>query len=597
MKYRIKPFVAALLFYVLGVFVIAAVNYSQERERLLADVDARLLAAASNIPKILPSDFHDIARTPDAISKEQDQHNLELMNRHTQSGALTYLYSYVMVDGKIHFTSCNYTQEDVDNDQVVTYWTDYPEGAKEYFDAMTAEEPIFVTAGDRWGLFRTILMPMKSPGGQPYVVAADMDITLIESTLYHAIWSVVWMSVLLLIIVVPLLLAYRYMYSAMNSELKTLNTKLQTDIDQALIFEAELKQATHDANMANDIKGQFLSNMSHELRTPINGILGMNELLLDMDLTDEQVEYVGICNSSALVLLDTVTQILDVAAIESGGLTLKEKPVNSRAFFEEIISMFSAQAGSKKLDLVLTLGQDFPAEIIIDPVHLRKVLINLIGNAIKFTSIGGVKVLISWRAGHVHGLVQDSGIGIPEDSQQRIFETFQQVDNSYTREYAGTGLGLPISQQICSIMGGELSLYQSSEQGSIFKFHVEAEAKGKELIPELKLPLKGSICLFSDSEILRSWFFSELNLPSFKGVEEINDTSLNLNSFSYILVDSNASEDDLVILVNKLDLKQQQLLFFSWVGQGLSSEFKGQVKLLRKPVLISDLANAFNNKN
>jgi hypothetical protein len=224
-------------------------------------------------------------------------------------------------------------------------------------------------------------------------------------------------------------------------------------------------------------------------------------------------------------------------------------------------------------------------------------LINLIGNAIKFTSIGGVKVLISWRAGHVHGLVQDSGIGIPEDSQQRIFETFQQVDNSYTREYAGTGLGLPISQQICSIMGGELSLYQSSEQGSIFKFHVEAEAKGKELIPELKLPLKGSICLFSDSEILRSWFFSELNLPSFKGVEEINDTSLDLNSFSYILVDSNASEDDLVILVNKLDLKQQQLLFFSWVGQGLSSEFKGQVKLLRKPVLISDLANAFNNKN
>lgn len=597
MKYRIKPFVAALLFYVLGVFVIAAVNYSQERERLLADVDTRLLAAASNIPKILPSDFHDIARTPDAISKEQDQHNLELMNRHTQSGALTYLYSYVMVDGKIHFTSCNYTQEDVDNNQVVTYWTDYPEGAKEYFEAMTAEEPIFVTAGDRWGLFRTILMPMKSPGGQPYVVAADMDITLIESTLYHAIWSVVWMSVLLLIIVVPLLLAYRYMYSAMNSELKTLNTKLQTDIDQALIFEAELKQATHDANMANDIKGQFLSNMSHELRTPINGILGMNELLLDMDLTDEQVEYVGICNSSALVLLDTVTQILDVAAIESGGLTLKEKPVNSRAFFEEIISMFSAQVGSKKLDLVLTLGQDFPAEIIIDPVHLRKVLINLIGNAIKFTSIGGIKVLISWRAGHVHGMVQDSGIGIPEDSQQRIFETFQQVDNSYTREYAGTGLGLPISQQICSIMGGELSLYQSSEQGSIFKFHVEAEAKGKELIPELKLPLKGSICLFSDSDILRSWFFSELNLPSFKGVEEIKDTSLNLNSFSYILVDSNASENDLVILVNKLDLTQQQLIFFSWVGQGLSPDLKGQVKLLRKPVLISDLVNAFNNRN
>lgn len=597
MKYRVKPFVAAFLFYVLGVFIIAAVNYSQERERLLADIDTRLLAAASNIPNILPSDFHDIARTPDAISKEQDQHNLELMNRHTQSGALTYLYSYVMVDGRIHFTSCNYTQEDVDNNQVVTYWTDYPEGAKEYFDAMTAEEPIFVTAGDRWGLFRTILMPMKSLGGLPYVAAADMDITLIENTLSHAIWSVVGMSVLLLIIVVPLVLAYRYTYSIMNSELKALNAKLQADIDQALILEAELKQATHDANMANDIKGQFLSNMSHELRTPINGILGMNELLLDMDLTDEQVEYIGICNSSALVLLDTVTQILDVAAIESGGLTLKQTSVNSRAFFDEIISMFSAQAGAKKLDLVLTLGQDFPAEIIIDPVHLRKVLINLIGNAIKFTSTGGIKVLISWRSGYLHGMVQDSGIGIPEDSQQRIFETFQQVDNSYTREYAGTGLGLPISQQICSIMGGELSLYQSNEQGSVFKFHIEAAAKGKELVPELKLPAKGSVCVFTDSEILRNWFFSELNQPSFKRVEDIKDTSLNLHSFSYIIVDSNGSEDDLLMLANKLDLKQQHLLFLSWVGQGLSSELKTQVKLLRKPVLISELANAFSNQN
>lgn len=597
MKYRVKPFVAAFLFYVLGVFIIAAVNYSQERERLLADIDTRLLAAASNIPNILPSDFHDIARTPDAISKEQDQHNLELMNRHTQSGALTYLYSYVMVDGRIHFTSCNYTQEDVDNNQVVTYWTDYPEGAKEYFDAMTAEEPIFVTAGDRWGLFRTILMPMKSPGGLPYVAAADMDITLIENTLSHAIWSVVGMSVLLLIIVVPLVLAYRYTYSIMNFELKALNAKLQADIDQALILETELKQATHDANMANDIKGQFLSNMSHELRTPINGILGMNELLLDMDLTDEQVEYIGICNSSALVLLDTVTQILDVAAIESGGLTLKQTSVNSRAFFDEIISMFSAQAGAKKLDLVLMLGQDFPAEIIIDPVHLRKVLINLIGNAIKFTSTGGIKVLISWRSGYLHGMVQDSGIGIPEDSQQRIFETFQQVDNSYTREYAGTGLGLPISQQICSIMGGELSLYQSNEQGSVFKFHIEAAAKGKELVPELKLPAKGSVCVFTDSEILRNWFFSELNQPSFKRVEAIKDASLNLHSFAYIIVDSNGSEDDLLMLANKHDLKQQHLLFLSWVGQGLSSELKNQVKLLRKPVLISELANAFSNQN
>ena len=123
----------------------------------------RLLAAASNIPAILPENFHDIARSPKAISYEQDQHNLELMTLHTTSGDLTYLYTYVMVDGAIYFTACNYTVEDIENNQVVTYWTGYPEGAQEYFDAMTADEPIYVTAGDSWGLFRTILMPMTSP--------------------------------------------------------------------------------------------------------------------------------------------------------------------------------------------------------------------------------------------------------------------------------------------------------------------------------------------------------------------------------------------------------------------------------------------------
>tara|TARA_B110001454_G_scaffold14159_1_gene12812 strand:- start:5914 stop:7689 length:1776 start_codon:yes stop_codon:yes gene_type:complete len=589
--------VAAMLIYILGVFIIATFNYSQERQRFLADIDIRLLAAASNIPKILPPNFHDIARTPDAISKEQDDHNLELMSRHAQSGDLTYLYSYVMIDGEIYFTSCNYTQEDIDQNQVVKYWTDYPEGAEEYYAAMTADEPIFVTAGDRWGLFRTILIPMKSPNGQPYVAAADMDITVIENTLHHAIWSVVGMSVLLLSLIVPLLLAYRHTFVKMNSELKVLNKQLQADINQALILETELKQATRDANKANEIKGQFLSNMSHELRTPINGILGMNELLLDMELTEEQVEYIGLCNNSATVLLDTVNQILDVAAIEAGGLTLNKQQVNSRAYFDDIISMFSVHVRTKKLNLVLTLGQDFPAEISIDPVHLRKVLINLISNAIKFTNEGGIKVLVSWRAGFVHGMVQDSGIGIPECSQQRIFETFQQVDNSYTREYMGTGLGLPISQQICEMMGGKLFLYKSDEQGSIFKFHVEAAANSKELMPALKLPLNNEICVFTDSDILRSWFFSELNQPHFKAIADLQETSLKLDSFSYILVDSDASDSDLIRVFDQIESKQQQIIFFSWVGQSLPVELKKQVKLLRKPMLISALAEVLNDEN
>ena len=251
MKHRVKRFVGAISIYTLGVILIASISYWQERQRFLAEIDMRLLAAASNIPSILPDDFHDIARNKDSISAEQDQLNLELMTQHARSGDLTYLYSYVMVDDMIYFTSCNYTQADIDNDQVVTYWTDYPEGAQEYFDAISASEPIYVTAGDRWGLFRTILMPMKSPSGLPYVAAADMDITVIERSLMRSVLAVVGMSLLLLVIVIPLILAYRRTYSEMNTELHTLNRQLQSDIDQALALEAELKKATHQANVAN----------------------------------------------------------------------------------------------------------------------------------------------------------------------------------------------------------------------------------------------------------------------------------------------------------------------------------------------------------
>jgi len=594
-KSRVRRFAGAISIYIFGVFVIAAVSYMQERERFLADIDTRLLSAASNIPSILPSDFHDIARSPNAISDKEDQFNLELMTRHTRSGDLTYLYSYVMVDGKIYFTACNYTEEDIKQDRVVTYWTDYPEGAQEYYDAMTSDEPIYVTAGDRWGLFRTILMPMKSPSGLPYVAAADMDITVIENSLKHAVLSVLGMSIVLLAIAVPLIFAYRHTYSEMNSELKTLNKQLQADIDQALILETELKQATHEANRANEIKSQFLSNMSHELRTPINGITGMNQLLLDTELTDEQVEYVGLCNKSANVLLDTVNQILDVAAIEAGGITLQEETIDSQAFFDNVLGIFSAQVKEKKLDLVLNLGRDLPAEIQTDPVHLRKVLINLISNAIKFTHEGGIQVLISWREGCLHGIVQDSGQGIPEAAQLRIFETFQQADNSYAREHAGTGLGLPISQQICHMMGGRLFLYRSTEQGSIFKFQVKAAAKDTRPVAPLILPAGKAVCVLSDSEVLRAWFFSELNQPSFKALESIQQDSTSFNQYTYILLDSTVSDEDLAFMMTKLNPERQKIIYLSWVGRKVPASLKDQLHLLCKPLARSHLAALLND--
>ena len=512
------------------------------------------------------------------------------MSQHTRSGDLTYLYSYVMVDGMIHFTSCNYTQEDIDKNQVVTYWTDYPEGAPEYFDAMSSKEPIYVTAGDRWGLFRTILMPMTSPSGLPYVAAADMDITVIERSLKHAVLSVIGMSVVLLAIAIPLILAYRSTYFEMNSELVKLNTQLQSDIDQALVLEEELKQATRDANVANEIKTQFLSNMSHELRTPINGISGMNQLLLDTELNQEQTDYIELCNKSAEVLLDTVNQILDVAAIEAGGLKIEPLTLDSEEFFNDIVALFSSQIASKQLNLVINFVGNVPQRIEVDPVHLRKVLINLISNAIKFTEKGGVSVLISWRDGVLRGEVKDTGMGIPVDFQTKIFEAFQQADNSYAREHGGTGLGLPISQQICHMMDGELFLHHSAEQGSIFKFHVKVPASGTEFIQALPMA-EGNTLICSESSLLQTWTASELGAIKVISNKDMQEICKEAKNYSLILLDGTFSEDDLIQLAKVTSPDKQCLLWMAWAGQHLPKDLPQNVGLVRKPLTRSILSS------
>lgn len=585
-----------MLVYTLGVVTIAVASYWLEKQRYMADIDARLLAAASNIPDILPTDFHDIARTPGAISEAQDLYNLELMSRHARSGDLTYLYSYVMHEGMIYFTSCNYTEADIANDQVVTYWTSYPEGSPEYFDAMNATEPVYVTAGDRWGLFRTILIPMKSPGGQPYVAAADMDITVIQQSLLRSVLSIIGVSLLLLLLATPLVLAYRHTYSEMNGELLKLNRQLQAKLDQAKILESELIDATQKANAANTTKSQFLANMSHELRTPINGVMGMNELLLDTNLSVEQREYALQGNQSARVLLDTVNQILDLSTIEAGGLVPRIEPLPAARFFDEIAQMFASQIAEKKLDLVMRLDTSIPSEIETDALRLRQVLINLIANAIKFTNHGGIQVSLSWHDGVLSGQVCDTGIGIPEEAQQRIFETFQQVDNSSTRRYGGTGLGLPISRQICRAMGGDLQLNALSQQGSTFVFHVDAPATVPAPIHLGSARANKHTVVFSKSSLLGNWLVSELTAgsTSCQLVTTLDEALAAAVHCDLLLVDASVGINELCALTNIMDTTRQRLVWLAWSGQHLSETLAAQVKVLHKPFTTHSLTAALS---
>ncbi|HGB8986420.1 TPA: two-component sensor histidine kinase BarA, partial [Salmonella enterica subsp. enterica serovar Enteritidis] len=266
----------------------------------------------------------------------------------------------------------------------------------------------------------------------------------------------------------------------MQHNIDQATSDLRETLEQMEIQNVELDLAKKRAQEAARIKSEFLANMSHELRTPLNGVIGFTRLTLKTELNPTQRDHLNTIERSANNLLAIINDVLDFSKLEAGKLILESIPFPLRNTLDEVVTLLAHSSHDKGLELTLNIKNDVPDNVIGDPLRLQQVITNLVGNAIKFTESGNIDILVEKRAlsntkVQIEVQIRDTGIGIPERDQSRLFQAFRQADASISRRHGGTGLGLVITQKLVNEMGGDISFHSQPNRGSTFWFHIHLD--------------------------------------------------------------------------------------------------------------------------
>jgi signal transduction histidine kinase/DNA-binding response OmpR family regulator/HPt (histidine-containing phosphotransfer) domain-containing protein len=400
-----------------------------------------------------------------------------------------------------------------------------------------------------------------------------------------------------------------------GDELQALADSFNRSVEER-VRSNELLRARHAADDANAAKSEFLANMSHEIRTPMNGVLGMLELALDTNLSRDQRDYITTARSSAESLVDIINDILDFSKIEAGHLALDSSPFRLGESIADTISTLGHRADQKGLEFGLEIDSDVPDALIGDVGRLRQVIINLVGNAIKFTESGEVTLRIEVDSNEqdrtvLHFFVADTGIGIEPENQERVFEAFQQADTSTTRQYGGTGLGLAISSRIVALMGGRVGLTSEVGKGTVFDFTADFGIQAADTVPGSVAHTRFSnlrVLVVDDNAtnlrildgILRSWgMHATLATSGSEALRILSEAGQTRKQFALILTDARMPGMDGFQLVERIrqlpSLHAGTVLMLSSVHSDedvLRSRELGLSSYLIKPVRRSALLSA-----
>jgi signal transduction histidine kinase/CheY-like chemotaxis protein len=387
------------------------------------------------------------------------------------------------------------------------------------------------------------------------------------------------------------------------------------DITERKEMENELREAMKRADAANRAKSEFLARMSHEIRTPIHGVMGTLDLLGDTELGQEQRQYVSMSKASAETLLNVINEILDFSKIEAGKLVLESKEFELHTMLEEALETVAVPAHRKGLEVILQVSDGVPGALIGDEGRLRQVLINLLGNAVKFTTQGEIVLrveveTVDEKEAALHFSIRDTGIGIPREKQEILFQPFEQVDGSDQRKYGGTGLGLSICKQLVALMGGHTWFKSWPGEGSVFHFIVRFKKQDVSAppvnAPEIAPELRGTQLLLVDDNatcrsILRNqlveWGFQVTEAESgHAAIKELEDARGTARKYSIILLDKEMPAMDGLATTRQIlqNSAQNYSIVMMLPSNNISNDFASGQELgishyLIKPVKKSEL--------
>ncbi|CAM3709632.1 Sensory/regulatory protein RpfC [Vibrio aerogenes CECT 7868] len=568
--------------YVLSCISFVFYLYGQAKKSIDEEINSRLYSGALLTVAALGDHYHDHLKSKHDKTEAQDWNTIQNLTRFSRQLNLTYLYTVIERNGEAILISSSATEEELKENNYVRFFDPYPDASQALLTALREKRVIWTDYSDHWGDFRAVFVPERSADGTTYIAGAEVSMEDYYEHLYNQIIHFAGFSIFLFV-------DFSMFVAVYFSYIRNRYTQAQAHAEM-------LQKATQAAEEANLAKSRFVAVMSHELRTPLNGVIGATELLSETSLDSSQQMYLHIISSSSLSLLSMANNVLDLSKIESEQETLECHDFALEPFIQSILGLIRPQLNSPDIVLDYYLAETVPGYINADPEKLRRILINLLGNAAKFTDKGHIRLTVLQQVSELPALnlrfeVSDTGIGIAPEYRDQLFKPFHQIRNHHQNKSAGSGLGLSISLQLIQMMGGSIDLNSKVDEGTTFFFDIQCQVATQAPVEDSESQIHGTGVNSILSKSLR--------------VLVVDDSDVNLSLAKIMLehqgheVEIQRGEEDMDTILQSVYQNQYDVILMDihmgrLNGIDLTREIR-QMNGIKQPYIIAYTANAYTS--